>query len=72
MLSDSDLCLRWIDHFIINQNICPFAKKPYENGQIRIEFSNAMTDEEITSVFNNEINILKNIIATICLFMGSE
>jgi hypothetical protein len=60
MLSDQELTREWVESFIIGENICPFAKRPYENGLIKIIHSNAMSEEEMTQAFSEEIQDLKS------------
>lgn len=46
---------RWLREFIINLNICPFAKLPFEQGQVRVRATLAEEFEEQLLFFANEL-----------------
>lgn len=46
---------RWLREFIIKFNICPFAKTPYEHGQVRLSATLAQEFEEQLLFFAKEL-----------------
>lgn len=63
----------WLREFIIGLNICPFARVPYEQGQIRIADSLSLNDESMLESFTDEmafleLNLRSDIATTMLLF----
>lgn len=52
MSSSKKKITRWIENVIIKQNICPFAKRPYESGKILLQESNAAQIDQIIMDFS--------------------
>ena len=48
----------WIEQTVIGLNLCPFAKEPFEKGQLRIQSFPASNFEELMTSFNQELQIL--------------
>ncbi len=44
---------KWIEQFIIQLDICPFASVPYRKGKIDLQVSESVIDEEFLPVFLN-------------------
>ncbi|MFK7979239.1 MAG: DUF1415 domain-containing protein [Saprospiraceae bacterium] len=51
---------KWINTFVIQHNLCPFAKKPYLQNTIRYEVYEGMDWEELGIILQNESLFLKN------------
>lgn len=51
---------KWIETFVIQHNLCPFAKKPYLQNTIRYEIYEGTDWEELGIRFQNEALYLKN------------
>jgi len=51
---------KWIETFVIQHNLCPFAKKPYLQNTIRYEVYEGMDWEELGIILQNECLYLKN------------
>lgn len=49
----------WIEKMVIGFNLCPFARKPYESGQVRVTVSTAVDEETLLVDFQNEITRLQ-------------
>ena len=50
----------WIETFVIQHNLCPFAKKPYSQNTIRYEIYDGTDWEELGILCQNECIYLKN------------
>jgi hypothetical protein len=48
----------WLENWVIRLNLCPFAKYPYENKQVRIVATEATDDDEIFRFVLNELDQL--------------
>lgn len=46
---------KWLEDFIIDLNLCPFAKKPWQAGQVRIVAVASETEDDLTQVLLKEI-----------------
>ena len=55
---------QWVDDVIIGLNLCPFAKKPRINKQIRLHISFASNDETLLSDFMTELEFISKVDAT--------
>lgn len=51
---------QWLVKTIIGLNLCPFAKTPYENGQIKVAISKAYDFEQAYQNFIEELDFLNN------------
>lgn len=51
---------QWLDEVVIGLNLCPFAKKPRANQQIRVCISEVTTDNEFVDVIIKELSRLDN------------
>ncbi|MDP7320118.1 MAG: DUF1415 family protein [Bacteriovoracaceae bacterium] len=49
----------WLFKTVIGLNLCPFAKKPYNEGQIRIKSTNKKNKKEQIDFFLDELNTLQ-------------
>ncbi|MGH8540197.1 MAG: DUF1415 domain-containing protein [Stenotrophobium sp.] len=49
---------RWLDQAVIGLNLCPFAAKPYRDGQVRISVSEARTEEALLNDLQAELALL--------------
>ncbi len=65
---------QWLREFIIKYNICPFAKVPYQNGQVRIQTSPGSLFEEQLLFFSNELTqVAQNpSLTTLAIFPGES
>ena len=52
---------QWLDDVVIGLNLCPFAKKPRVNQQIKVFVSNARTDEALINDFMNELEFIRDV-----------
>lgn len=58
---------RWLEKTIIELNLCPFAKLPYTNNQVKVSIHSSENLEEIFDDFTKELTFLEdsaNIIET--------
>jgi uncharacterized protein len=51
---------QWLQRMVIDQNLCPFAKKPFTAGLVRIVVSEANNDEALLSALHDEISLLNS------------
>ena len=49
----------WIEHVVVELNLCPFARKPYEGGQVRYVVSAAERPEDLLEDFQRELELLR-------------
>lgn len=49
----------WVEQMVIGQNLCPFARKPYEAGQVRFIVSSAKDEESLLVDFQQEVDLLQ-------------
>ena len=50
----------WVKEFIIGLNLCPFAKKPWQLGRVKIKIVESAIEEELTRVLLEELSALVN------------
>lgn len=50
----------WIESFVINYNLCPFAKKPFIQDKIRYVLYEGTDLEELTALLEKELLFLEN------------
>lgn len=48
----------WIEDFIIGLNLCPFAKKPWQLGQVKIRVVESSNEEDLTRALLEELSVL--------------
>jgi hypothetical protein len=48
----------WLEGLVIGESLCPFAKKPFDEGSIRIEVCQAKGPEELLQAFEDELKTL--------------
>ena len=51
---------QWLKKTIIGLNLCPFAKKPYEEGQLRIKSYVSENEEDQVRFFLDEISLIQS------------
>lgn len=51
---------KWIDQMVIGQNLCPFAKKVFNESSIRYKVSVARNNEDLFLDFVKELHILEH------------
>lgn len=51
---------QWLQRLVIDQNLCPFAKKPFTAGLVRIAVSEATDEEALLRELHDEIARLHN------------
>lgn len=56
--SHKQLVINWLQEFIVGYNLCPFAKKPLLNNQIRLAICSDKKRRAITSEILNELRYL--------------
>lgn len=49
----------WIERVVVELNLCPFARKPYEGGQVRYMVSAAERPEELLEDVQRELELLR-------------
>lgn len=52
---------QWLDDVVIGLNLCPFAKKPRINQQIKVFVSNVRSDETLINDFMNELEFIRDV-----------
>ena len=52
---------QWLDNVVIGLNLCPFAKKPRKNNQIKLVISNATDDETLLTEFMDELQFIEQV-----------
>jgi len=50
----------WLEHFVIQHNLCPFAAKPFRGNRIRYVSYPVSTEEELVDKLIDEILLLKD------------
>lgn len=49
---------QWLDSIVIDLNLCPFAKKPRTNNQIKVTVCGARKDKAVLNQFQQELRFL--------------
>ena len=49
----------WIERVVVELNLCPFARKPYESGQVRYVVSAADRSEGLLADCHRELELLR-------------
>lgn len=63
---------QWLDDVVIGLNLCPFAKKPRVNQQIKVFVSNARSDEALINDFMTELEFIRDVdplVTDTCVFV---
>jgi len=50
----------WVEKFVIQLNLCPFAKREWANNRIRFITTNAVDEEHLLEALQNELFNLNN------------
>lgn len=50
----------WIEHAVVELNLCPFARKPYEGNQVRYVVSEADQADSLLEDFHRELKFLRD------------
>ncbi len=62
--SDTDAIIRttrcWIERVVVALNLCPFARKPIDNGQVRYVVSIAHEPAQLREDLQRELALLRN------------
>lgn len=54
----------WLETIVIGLNLCPFAARPFRDGQVRIQVSSASTELELLTELQLELKLLDETPAT--------
>lgn len=49
----------WIERVVVELNVCPFARKPYEGGKVRYAVSAAERPEDLLDEVQRELELLR-------------
>lgn len=49
----------WVERLVIDLNLCPFARKPYDAGQVRFCVSEARDEESLLTDLQQELELLQ-------------
>ena len=52
---------QWLDDVVIGLNLCPFAKKPRVNNQIKVRVCDATTSEQLITDFMDELTFIRDV-----------
>ena len=55
----------WIEHVVIKLNLCPFARKPFEAGNIRFVVSSTNQPEALRAALQQELKFLSSTDASV-------
>lgn len=53
-------CRCWIERLVVEFNLCPFARKPFEAGLVRYVVSQADNTDTLLEDLQNELELLRN------------
>jgi len=53
-------CRCWIESTVVAFNLCPFARKPFENTQVRYVVSRAENTDQLLDDFHDELKLLRS------------
>ena len=65
---------KWVGTFVVDLNICPFAKKEMVKKQVRFAVSEAATEEELLVALESELELLNGdpaIVTTLLIHPGT-
>ncbi|NVK25888.1 MAG: DUF1415 domain-containing protein [Gammaproteobacteria bacterium] len=52
---------QWLDDVVIGLNLCPFAKKPRINQQIKLYITDAINDEDLLNELMQELQFIEQV-----------
>lgn len=52
---------RWLQHFVIALNLCPFASVPFKKGQVKLVLEESEDPDALVNTFLQELNYLYQI-----------
>ena len=52
-------CQCWIERVVVEFNLCPFARKPFESGQVHYVVSEAVDTDELLHDMHRELELLR-------------
>ena len=58
MINETKIIKKWLEKTIIGLNLCPFAKEPFENGQINLKLVESISEEACYQSFITELDFL--------------
>ena len=61
LLKDSEITgsvQRWVESFVVDMNLCPFAKRELIKNRIRFALTAAQTEEELLTALQAELELL--------------
>ena len=58
-LSSKELSTYWLEEIVIGLNLCPFARTPYQNGQVRLIENESTLESDQLSFFLDELELLQ-------------
>ena len=56
-----DATRKWVEEFVIGHNLCPFAKRPFDESRIRFAICESMDVEEQLTDFWREVELLEKL-----------
>ena len=59
IMSPRELTIYWLEKVVIGLDLCPFAKRPYENGLVRLIENESMLESDQLSFFLDELEHLQ-------------
>lgn len=60
MQNSQEILKKWLEKTVIELNLCPFAKKPYESGHLKISVDDSINFEKAFDSFIKEIESLNS------------
>ena len=51
---------QWVDSFVVELNLCPFAKCELANNRVRFSVTEAITEEQLLEALQTELELLKS------------
>lgn len=63
LTDEIDITRQWISQFVIKLNLCPFARKVYDAGEIRYVLSEATDTTALLTQLVSELDLLSNVSA---------
>ena len=50
----------WVELFVVDMNLCPFAKRVLTDNQVRFTVTDALTEEQLLTALQVELELLNN------------
>jgi hypothetical protein len=50
----------WVELFVVDMNLCPFAKRVLTDNQVRFSVTDALTEEQLLTALQVELEVLNN------------